>query len=132
MFAAWVSAYGEPSVRPFHQPGVTTRRAFSGYSPEQEAKWQILSDIAYAAGYGYSQTRLPTPGAALSSEAVAQRVHQVEEGWTYESKRDKGSTGLSPDSELPTSAQYYLTERLLPFPQTDRPWQPRYVVRQED
>lgn len=118
-------------MKPFHLPGVSTRRAFSGYSPEQEAKWQILSDVAYAAGYGYSQTRLPTPGVPLDSDTVEQRIHQVEEGWTYESKRDKGSSGMDPAAELPQGAQYYLTERLLPYPQTDRPWQPRYVIRQE-
>ena len=116
-------------MKPFHSPGVSTRRAFSGYTPEQEAKWQILSDIAYAAGYGYSQTRLATPGAVLSADTVEARVHNVEEGWTYESKRDKGSTGLDPSEELPPAAQYYLTERLLPFPQTDRPWQPRHTIQ---
>ena len=113
-------------------PGASTRRAFSGYSPEQEAKWLILSDIAYAAGYGYSQTRMPTPGTNLSTDTVERRTHQVEEGWTYESKRDKGSTGLDPADELPTLAQYHLAERLLPYPQTDRPWQPRYTVPQGD
>jgi hypothetical protein len=117
-------------MKPFHSPGVTTRRAFSGYTPEQEAKWQVLSDIAYAAGYGYEQTRMATPGTVLSEETVAARIRNVEEGWTYESKRDKGSSGLDPNEELPQAAQYYLTERLLPMPQTDRPWQPRYTVQQ--
>ena len=114
-------------MRPFHQPGGTTRRAFSGYTPEQDAKWQILSDIAYSAGYGFEQTRQPTPGAVLPQDTVQERVHQVEEGWTYESKRDRGSSGLDPAADVPQAAQYHLAERLLPFPQTDRPWQPRYM-----
>jgi len=116
-------------VKPFHSPGISTRRAFSGYTPEQEAKWQILSDIAYAAGYGYSQTRLATPGLNLPADTVETRMRNVQEGWTYESKRDKGSSGLNPAEELPQMAQHYLTERLLPFPQTDRPWQPRYTIQ---
>lgn len=115
-------------MRPFHPPGGTTRRAFSGYTPEQDAKWQILSDIAYAAGYGFDRARQPTPGAVLPQDKVQERVHQVEEGWTYESKRDRGSSGLDPSADVPIAAQYYLAERLLPFPQTDRPWQPRPTI----
>ncbi len=112
-------------MRPFHTPGRSTQRAFSGYTPKQDAKWRILSDIAYAAGYGYSQTRLPTPGVTLSTEAVEERLRQVAQGWNYEAKRDKGSTGLDPANDLPPAAQLYLAERLIPFPQTDRPWEPR-------
>src|SRR5207249_6826333 len=97
---------GGCTMRPFHQPGGTTRRAFSGYTPEQDAKWQILSDIAYAAGYGFEQTRQPTPGAVLPQDQVSERVHQVEEGWTYESKRDRGSSGLDPAADMPQAAQY--------------------------
>lgn len=115
-------------MRPFHPPRKSTERAYSGYTPEQDAKWRILSDIAYAGAYGYGHTRLATPGTVLDEQTVEQRMAQVHEGWSYESKRDKGSSGLNPSSDLPKQAQYYLTERLLPYPQTDRPWQPRIIV----
>lgn len=117
-------------MRPFHPPGKVTELAYSGYTPEQRIKQKILSDIAYAGAYGMERTRLPTPGVTLPEEVVEARMQQVAEGWSYESKRDKGSTGLKPTVDLSPLAQQYLTERLLPYPQTDTPWKPRIVVPQ--
>jgi hypothetical protein len=110
-------------MKPFHPPRGATKRAFSGYTELQDAKWRILSDIAYAGAYGYAQTRMATPGVYLPEEVMRERVHHVAEGWGYEADlRDKATRGMEPLGDLPAAAQYHLAERLAPYPQTDRPW----------
>ena len=51
-----------------HPPGRTTTRYNAIYSEDQDAKQRILVDMAYAASYGFIQTRLPTPGAVLEAK----------------------------------------------------------------
>jgi hypothetical protein len=111
-------------MRPFHPPRAVTKRAFSGYSEIQDFKQQVLNDIAYAGAYGFAQTRMATPGAHLPEADVTERVQHVAEGWGYEADlRDKNTRGMDPAADLPKIAQYYLAERLMPYPQTDRPWE---------
>ena len=113
---------------------ITTR--WSGvYSQEQDTKQQYLNDIAYAAGYGFAACRLPTPGVVLPADVVEERLGQVAAGWANEARiRDKvadvpTTRGFDPRVELGKHAQEYLAERLLPYPQTERPWQSPTAVR---
>jgi len=111
-------------MKPFHPPRGSTKRAFSGYTDLQDTKYRILSDIAYAAAYGYGQTRMATPGVVIPEADMENRVHHVAEGWRYEADlRDKATRGMDPMSDLSRTAQYHLAERLMPYPQTDRPWE---------
>ena len=97
---------------------------FNGYNETQEAKQAALSDAAYAAGYGFAGCRAPTPGAVLPADKVDARLEHIREGWAYEANlRDKQTSGFDPKSALPITAQYHLAERMMPYPQTDRPWE---------
>ena len=105
----------------FHPPGITTCRAFSGYTPEEDDVYRILEDVAYSTAYGFHQTRLPTPGQVLPQELIDTRNREVAEGWQYESSRQKGSRGLNPVEDLSPLHQQHLAERMKNHPQTDHP-----------
>ena len=117
-----------------YQPGQFVTLGWSNYKPEQAEKQRILTDIVYAAAYGFVVCRCPTPGTTLSAETVEGRLGQVAEGWNYEAsirEKDKAgkptTRGFDPRTELGKMAQEYLAERLIPLPQTakpPKPWQP--------
>lgn len=106
-------------MMPFEAPKIPTKRGFNAYSPEQDEKQQILSDIVYAAAYGFSGCRLPTPGVALTQDVITKRNREVYRAWEGESRRATGTRGLDPETDLSLNAQAYLAERLIPLPKTD-------------
>ena len=111
------------------RPGVTTVRWPGDYTAEQAEKRRILDDIAYAVSSGFVGCRQPTPGALLPADQVERRMGQVADGWAYEARtREPHTRGFDPRIELADPQQTYLTERLLPFPQTSTPWAPSVVA----
>ena len=83
-----------------------------GYSTRQQAKWEILSDMAHALNYGYIHTRMTMPGQNVSWVIEHKyRMKKVETAWDKESGRDSGTRGL-PASILPMSQQIYYSLRL--------------------
>ena len=108
-------------MRPLTAPGATTKLAFGEYSESQAAKQAILSDMIYAASYGFAGCRMPTPGVVQSAEDRIARNAQVAAGGRGEKSRQKGSRELDPERDLsPYAAQHY-AERLMAYPQTGKP-----------
>ena len=116
-------------MRPFYNPGVITKMAFGLYSEKSLAKQQILSDIAYAAAYGFAQTRIVSPGVEISAETVEGRLRQVKDAWEYETTRSPGTVGFDPFASLTKPEQEYLAVRLLGYPQTDSAFYPQLEER---
>lgn len=103
-------------VRALHPVGITTSRYSAFYSPEQAEKQWLLVDMAYAASYGFIQTRLPTPGVSLPEAAIGERLERVAAQGRIEMRRAKGTRELDPMRDLPPLARAHYYERLLPFP----------------
>lgn len=84
----------------------------SGYSPWQEALWQAMNDVYYAAVYGYGHTRQASPGRAFDMQAFESWKAKVVAAWAQESVRDAGTRGADME-EIPDSLWLYWYERVL-------------------
>jgi hypothetical protein len=96
-------------------PGRTLKRQFVGYSPYQEALWQALADTYYASIYGFSQTRMPTPGLAFDRDKFEAWQKKCVTAWDNEHHRMPGSGSPGLD-DLPEHLWLYLYERMLAAP----------------
>lgn len=120
-------------VRPFHPPGIKTKREFFGYNETADIKQRIFSDAMYAAAFGFGACRVPTPGAVLPEDDVNQRLTHIAEGWAYETElRGKDRTAFDPRLHLSPLHQYHLAEAMMPYPQTDRPWDRKPLQAADD
>ena len=100
-------------MRPFHRPGVDTKRIWMGYDLIQDATQRALSEIAYAAAYGFIHTRQPRPGAVLPAAEVDAQVQRTVDRWNHEAKvQSRGARRGMNREDLPQPAWQYLTLRL--------------------
>lgn len=95
-----------------HPPGTDTVRQFMGYSPYQEALWQAFSDTYYSRAYGFSETRMPTPGLEFDEERYLAWQQKVVYSWSCEAGRDANTRGLTKE-DLPEPLWLYLFERMV-------------------
>jgi len=104
-------------------PGQNTKLGWDreNYTEARWQKFKILTDLAYAASFGFLHTRMPTPGEFLNPEAAEERAKRVQGAWQLEAKvRSEGQVGL-PVSEFPQEAKLYLLERIKDIPSGRRP-----------
>ena len=105
-----------------HAPGVVTRRYNDGkgYSPWQEALWQIWADAYGAQVYGYAQNRMPTPGFVCDPDRFRAWQEQVIGYLDTQTARVSGARSIEIE-DFPEALWLSVYERMLAVNDL-RPW----------